>query len=258
MRRLFLQSILALTLFGSGSGADAASARKNAASPSSRPMPELTHALASRMTTAQLARLLLPDQPADRFVSHEVRKSSPHGEPLGTINFFHRPVPIGADLCRRDVTNAYFQPYGAWEPGKDSPVRFTRSGSAVQMAVAPRCRLKEGGYFGWVQPEGVDELAPQALRRLVALQAIVKAGRQLPIKVVCQSEDDAKACDKTASALIAALPLDRIFIIQPDQSGWAFSVMPDGPGQLYWNVTIHPEGIVGEQVVMRWGRPAPF
>jgi len=210
------------------------------------------------MKTEQLARLVLPDQPAGRFVSHEVGKLGPHGEPLMAINFFHRPVPLSEDLCRRDVTVASFQPEGTWQPGRDSPVRFTRSSPAVQIAVAPQCRFQAGGYFGWVQPEGVDELAPQALRRLVALQTIAKAGGQLPNKVACQSEDDAKACKKPSNALIAALPLDRIFIIQPDRSSWAFSVMPHGPGQNYWHVTIPPEGVVGEPVVMRWGRPAPF
>lgn len=224
----------------------------------SRPMPELTRASALRMTTSQLARLLLPDHPAGRVVSHEVGELGTHGEPLGAINFFHRPVPIGVDLCRRDVTNALFQPDGVWEPGKDSPVRFTRASSSVQMAVAPRCRLKWGGYFGWVQPEGVDELAPQALRRLVALQAVARAGGQLPIKVTCESEADANVCAQPSRTLVANLPLDRIYIIQPDRSGWSFSVMPTGPGQLYWDVRIPPEGIADEPIVMRWGRPAPF
>lgn len=256
MRCVILQSVLALTLFGSC--ASAALAQKSAASPSLRPAPEITRASALPMTTSQLAQLLLPNEPPEKFVAHEVGKLGPHGEPLGVINFFHRPVPLGADLCRREVTNAYFQPDGTWEFGKDSPVRFTRSGPAVQLAVAPRCRLKAGGYFGWVQPEGVDELAPQALRRLLALQTIAKAGGPLPIKVVCQSEDDAKVCDKSPNALIAGLTLDRIFIIQPDRSSWSFSVMPTGPGEVYWHVTIPPEGIVDEPLVMRWGRPAPF
>lgn len=254
----WVSSVALLALVLSSSCASQTVSQKLPASQPSRPTPELTHALASRMTTSQLARLLLPDQPADRFVSHEVGKLGPHGEPLGVINFFHRAVPIGADLCRRDVTNALFQPDGVWEPGRDSPVKFTRASSKVQMAVAPRCRLKAGGYFGWVQPEGVDELAPQALRRLVALQAAARAGRQLPNKVTCESEADAKVCAQPSQTLVANLPLDRIYIIQPDRSGWAFSVMPNGPGQLYWDVRIPPKGIADEPIVMRWGRPAPF
>lgn len=222
-----------------------------------RTAPEFTRASALRMTTTQLARLLLPDQPASRFVSHEVGKLGTHGEPLGVINFFHRPVPIGDELCRRDVTNAYFQPDGAWEFGKDSPVRFTRSGPAVQMALAPRCRLKAGGYFGWVQPQGAVETAPQALRRLVKLQAAARARGKLP-KVRCESEIDATLCAQPVRRLIASLPLDRIFIIQPDRSGWSFSVMPTGPGQLYWNVSLPPEGVADEPVVLRWAMPAPF
>lgn len=256
MRWIHSLALLAPVL--TSSCASQAVSQKLPASQPSRPTPELTRASALRMSTSQLARLLLPDQPAGRFVSHEVGKLGTHGEPLGTINFFHRTVPLGADLCRREVTNAYFQPDGTWEFGKDSPVRFTRSGPAVQMAVAPRCRLKAGGYFGWVQPEGVDELAPQALRRLVALQAVAKAGGQLPIKVTCESEADANVCAQPSQTLVASLPLDRIYIIQPDRSGWAFSVMPKGPGQLYWNVTIPPEGVIDEPMVMRWGRPAPF
>lgn len=256
MRWVF--SAVSLALVFSGFCATQTVAQDTPASQSNRAVTELTRASALRMTTSQLARLLLPDQPAGRFVAHEVGKLGPHGEPLMAINFFHRPMPLGADLCRRDVTVASFQPEGAWEPGRDSPVRFTRASSKVQMAVAPRCRLKAGGYFGWVQPEGVDELAPQALRRLVALQAVAKAGGQLPIKVTCESEDDAKVCAQPSRTLIASLPLDRIYIIQPDRSGWAFSVMPNGSGQLFWDVRIPPEGIADEPIVIRWGRPAPF
>lgn len=223
-----------------------------------RPTPELTRAAALRMTTAQLARLLFPNQPVGRFVSHEAEGLGPHGEPLGVINFFHRPVPIGADLCRRDVTSALFQPDGSWESGQDSPVRFTRAARSVQMAVAPGCRLKSGGYFAWVQPEGVEKLAPQALRRLVAFQALARAGGQLPIKVVCKSDDDANVCAQTEQALIANLPLDRIYIIKPYRSGWVFSVMPNGPGQIYWHVTVSPEGTSDPRIIMRWGLPAPF
>lgn len=202
--------------------------------------------------------MLLPGEPAGRFVGHEVGKLGVHGEPLMAIDFFHRSVPIGTDLCRRDVTSALFQPDGVWEAGRDSPVKFTRAAAKVQMAVAPRCRLKPGGYFAWVQPEGVDELAPRALRRLLRLHAIAKTRRQLPLKVTCQSELDSKVCDKGPIALIAGLTLDRIFIIQPDRSSWSFSIMPSGPGQVYWDVTLPPEGIVDEPVVMRWGMPAPF
>lgn len=208
------------------------------------------------MTTVQLAHLLLPQVPASRFVSHQIGKLGPHGEPLMAIDFFHRPVPMGADLCRRDVTVASFQPDGVWEPGRDSPVNFTRTSSKVQMAIAPGCRLKPGGYFGWVQPEGVDGLAPAALRRLAGLQAVAKAGGRLP-QVNCESDLDPTACARTPQALIGSLMLDRIFIIQPDRSGWAFSVMPTGPGQPYWRVTIPPEGI-DEPIAMRWGLPAPF
>lgn len=251
---VFRSGALALVLFyGWG-----ASAQSSVASPSTRQAPELTRASALQMTTGELARLLMPGVPAGRFDSHEVGRLGPHGEPLMNIDFFQQPVPIGTDLCRRDVTSALFQPDGVWEAGRDSPVRFTRTAVKVQMAVAPRCRLKAGGYFGWVQPEGVDELAPHALRRLASLQAAAKAKGELPVKLACESEHDPKDCDRGANALLADLPLDRIFIIQPHASRWGFSVMPDGPGKAYWHVTIPPEAVNKEPLVMRWGLPAPF
>lgn len=252
------ESLLAsLTLMVSASCVSKAVSQEPPASRLSASATELTRASALRMTTGQLARLLLPGQPESRFASHEVGRLGVHGEPLGVINFFHRPVPIGADLCRRDVTSALFQPAGAWEPGRDSPVRFTRASHRVQMAVAPACRFKAGGYFGWVQPEGVDELAPQALRRLAALQAVARGGGQLP-KVDCASEIDPPACARPPQELIASLTLDRIYIIQADRSGWSFSVKPAGPGQPFWDVRIPPEGIADEPIVLRWGMPAPF
>ncbi len=258
MRLVSSVALLALVL--SSSCASRTVAQRMPASQPSRPTPELTRASASRMSTQQLAQLLLPDEPAGRFVSHELGAPGPHNDPLLAVNFFARPTALGDDLCQRDAVRASLQPDDTWLPGgvqQDVAVKFVRAYPKVQIAAAPRCRFKQGGYFAWVQPEGVDELAPQALRRLVALQAVAKAGGQLP-KVTCASEAGDNACTPPLRTVIASLPLDRIYIIQPDQSGWAFSVMPSGPGQLYWDVRIPPEGIFDEPIVMRWGRPAPF
>jgi hypothetical protein len=217
---------------------------------------EITHASASSMTTQELARLFFPDQPSGTFVSHEVPGPGIHGEPLMAINFFHSSVPIGADVCTRDVTVALFQPDGRWEPGRDSPVKFTRADSKVQMAIAPHCRLSSGGYFGWVQPKDVAELVPEALRQLARLHAVARAGGPLP-EVKCLS-DDPTVCAQPSRALLANLTLDRIYSIEPARFGWRFAIMPNGPGQLFWDVRIPPEDAPDDPITMRWGMPAPF
>lgn len=254
MRRLFLQSVLALTLFSSCSGV--APAQKVVASPSNRPPPELTRASAMRMTTAQVARLLLPGVPAGRFVGHEVGGLGAHGEPMGDIDFFHRSTPIGTDLCRREVTSALFQPDGIWEPGRDSPVRFTRAAANVHVAVAPRCRSKPGASFALVQPKEDQALAVKALRRLVAIQKVARAGGRLP-NIDCTSEFDSKDCANPART-IAALPLDRISIIEGRQTRLDFAMMPEGPDKPNWKVSLPLEEATGEAIVMHWGYPPPF
>ena len=252
-------SSLALFTFALSSSCAARTvAQKTAAPQTSHRTSELTHASASRMTTSQLARLLMPEQPARRFISHEVGNLGPHGEPLSIVNFFYRPIPLGPDLCRRDVVSVSLQPSGVWQPGQDSPVKFSRASPGLQIAAAPRCRFKQGGYFAWVQPEEAHDGAAQALRRLLAIQSVAKTGARLPVRLDCQSEPETNACGKSAHSLIASLPLDRIFIVQPNENGWRFSVMPYGPGQHFWDVTLTREDAPEARMTLRWGMPAPF
>lgn len=102
MRWAFSVALLAFVL--SSSCAAQGVAQNAAVTHSSHPSPELTRASASRLTTAELVRLLFPDQPAGRFVTHEVGKPDPHFDALTTINFYQKPTQVGGDLCRRDVT----------------------------------------------------------------------------------------------------------------------------------------------------------
>ena len=220
-----------------------------------KPATEITHAAASSMTTQELARLFFPNRPSGTFVSHEVPRPGVHGEGLMKINFFHPSSPVSADLCTRDVTVALFE-HDRPPTGRDSPVKFTRADSKVQMAIAPRCRLSSGGYFGWVQPKDVAELVPEALRRLARLQAAARAGGPLP-EVKCLS-DDPTVCAQPSQALLANLTLDRIYSIEPARFGWRFAIMPNGLGQLYWDVRIPPEDAPDDPITMRWGMPAPF
>ena len=229
-----------MVLAGSGLGASAVPARKSAkaANPS-----QITYATASKMTTAELARLLLPDQPPGRFVSHKLDRFFSPGFPLSSVEFFGRPKPLGADFCRRDGI------YASVSDGSASPTAY--------IAAAPKCRIRPGGFFARVQPDTAFVGAQQALRRLLALQAAAKRGDPR-IMVTCKTESSTNPCDRPGPAVLVDLPLHQIYTIEPRDDGWEINVMPTGPGQLYWRVLLPSEKAADQTISLVWRQPAPF
>lgn len=225
---------------------------------------KITLASASKMTTAELARLLQPNEPTDRFVSHELIRHGFPGHPLGGVLLFARPVPFGNDLCRRDSVYVGLDPVleSDSSPSRpDVPMKFASADNKVQLVAAPQCRLKAGSFFAWVQPERALDGATRNLRRLLSLQKAAQAGAPLAAEVVCRFEPPAEeACTRPPRVLLASLPLDRIFIVDPRREGWEFSVMPDGPGEgkLFWEVILTPEQAGEQKVTLGWRVVAPF
>ncbi len=220
--------------------------------------PELTRLRALQMSTTQLARLLLPDEPDGKFLAHDFKDPVFEGGPLTAIEFFARPVPEGSDLCRRDVMFVSLEPtdqLNETNSRRDMPVRFERAQRKVQIAAAPQCKAEFGAFMAWVQPARELPRAQQALRRLLSLQE--KARRNAAsVEITCLTDTSENVCAQPHLALLSDLPTDRIFIIDRYQGGWEFSVMPNGPGPgLFWNVRLPDDR---EAVELAWRIVPPF
>ena len=211
--------------------------------PSEAAAVQLTYDAASHMTTAQLARLLLPDQPRGRFLSHRLDRFFSPGFPPSAVEFFGRPGPVGAAFCRGDGI------YASVTDGSASPTAY--------VAAAPKCRMRAGAFFARVQPETAFVGAQAALKRLLALHAAAKRG-DARMNVTCNTETSTNPCDRPARAVLANLPLHQIYIIEPRGDGWEFDVMPTGPGQLYWRVLLPSEKAQDQTVSLSWRAPVPF
>lgn len=204
---------------------------------------QITYAAAAQMTTTELARLLLPDQPPGRFVSHKLDRFFSPGLPLSGVEFFARPAPLGIEFCRRDGI------YASVADGSASPTAY--------LAAAPKCRMRAGASFARVQPSTAFVGAQQALRRLLALQQAARRG-STRVMVTCKTETSTNPCNRPGATVLADLPLHQIYIIEPRGAGWEFDVMPTGPGQVYWKVLLPPENTPDRMISLVWRQPAPF
>jgi hypothetical protein len=165
--------------------------------------------------------------------------------------FYTEPAIYPDGTCRRERRAV------SPNPKAGGPPRVI----AVEVALAPHCRLPKEGLFANVySPRGMDE-AIAALRRFEAIRAAADAPEALPFELSCRiaAEPDV-ACRGEARATLAALPIDKILIVDPDgESGWKLAVMPSGPGKPYWDVRWSEDGQRKvTRVNLSWQIPAPF
>ncbi len=197
--------------------------------------------------TAELARRLLPPESAARAVSHTVHeRRHPNG---AFVEFFSAPLPQPDGTCRRQ---RYFVTI-------DNSGQGSASAPTMQVVLAPQCRLAAGAFFAHLQPPHDWEAALAALLRLKVAQDAARAAAPLPFALTCRSEVQPSRCGEGARAVLAALPLDRVYIVAPDHGqGRSLSVMPSGAGQTYWRVRIDAPARVPERIELSWEVPAPF
>jgi hypothetical protein len=127
----------------------------------------------------------------------------------------------------------------------------------VQLAAAPHCKLKDG-FFARVQPQRHLIGATAALRRLVWLRKEAARSGSLPVRVTCASEMPDDVCREGARAVLAGLPLNRVFLIEPFPKAWRLSVMPSSPGEKFWEVMLHGGEAAEQRLELVWRVPPPF
>ena len=198
--------------------------------------PESSHMLAARTFAV----------PPTGIVSHEVRYD-PLLRQIYALQFFTAAETAGDGLCRR---RSYYASHSQIGSGA------ARTIEQWQLALAADCRAVPQAQFAWVQP--VDAIGDAAimLRWLADRQ---RRGRATGVACL-PSDFKPDPCADGAAATLRALPLERIYIINrgAHPGEWNLSVMPRGPGQLFYDVRLARDSHGGPTVTIQWAAPAPF
>jgi hypothetical protein len=209
---------------------------------------------ARSMPTAELAARILPPEIAARVVAHETRESEGGGS-YG-VRFYAAPETAGGAICRRRTFYAVSSDFNV------RGAEVQRAFPGVKIALAKDCTKIPLAGFASVQPETLEEGAVKALTWLADMQQRARRAGKLPVQVRCRSEQATNPCTAGALAVFAGLPLDKTYIIDKrkdagDTERWQFSVMPTGPGQLFFTTMLTGSADKPE-IELTWDAPAPF
>lgn len=197
---------------------------------------ESTQALAERTFTVVPPGIVSREVLVDPFIQQPY-----------AVDFFGAAERFGDGLCHR---KAYYVSYS------DMGKRTAPTIEKAQLALADDCAAIASAQFAWVQPTDALNDAAVALRWLADKQrhsdAVGVSCLPFPYKP--------DPCANGANAALRALPLNRIYIVdrgfRPGE--WALSLMPDGPGQLYYDVRLSRDRNGAAAVTIQWTAPAPF
>lgn len=207
------------------------------------------------MPTPEAAALLLGPSPPD-VVSHRI-VTDPGGSFMA-VRFSAAARPAGEGLCRRLTYRVSAIDVARIRAGGSPSVPRAKD----QIALADTCGALQDSDFAWVQGPGATiETAGTMLRWLDDLQQRARRDDPLGAEVTCRDvRFTPDPCVAGGKAVLAALPLDRVYIIERGATpgAWGLSVMPTGPGQLFYHVVLGRDGNGRPTVAIHWEAPAPF
>jgi hypothetical protein len=204
--------------------------------------------------SADLAReLAIPD--AGDIVRHDlapergmVPPPAPGASPRATVRFYYPARSARSGVCSRDVAVAEVE----WTDQGLRSVRPVRR--QTELSLASDCRSAITDRFAWVNPNAAA-VAADELVRLADIQRRVRQGRPAGVSVRCRSEFRSYSCPADPLEAVAALPLDRIYLIERDRSadGLSFVATEGEPGDLMWDIRLKADRL---DIVRRI--PPPF
>ncbi len=207
------------------------------------------------MPTPEAAALLLGRSPPD-LVSHRIVTDPAGG--FVAVRFMATAQSAGEGLCRRVTYRVSAGEVARIRAG--GPPATPRAKD--QIALGNACGALRDSNFAWVQGPGATiETAGTMLRWLADLQRRARSGGPLAAAIMCrESRLTPDPCTAGAEAVLAALPLDRTYIIERGGTpgAWGLSVMPAGPGQLFYHVVLGCDDKDRPTVTIRWEAPKPF
>lgn len=192
--------------------------------------------------SVEVARMLWPSV-APRITDHSAvplyyfGPPFPPGspEPLANVELYTAPEPLPGGLCRREVYYSLaarspdgqgFVPVGSY---------MTRTYPVIRRDAD--CAGAAGRTFAQFDAplEGVAVL----LKRMDDLQSTLRADPAADLVILCNSSLPNNPCPADVPRFFAALPLDRVGLIRPDDHGRLELGIFDGHyGSLYWSLVL--------------------
>lgn len=230
------------------------------------------------MSTKELARAVLPPNPAEVVISHRLVPGLFPGANYGAIefltpagpiapNFEYIPPgrPVASNFCRRSRYYVTLQPAAGLSHDtltSDAPARVTDILSSQQIAYATDC--VDVPAFAHINSGDVP-MAMDLLSFLAGLREKARRSTELAVKVDCATDLEDDSCQAGAVARLANLPIEQAFIIhRPSRlegSRWKWRIsIPEIPGAAgpYAEVNLDDDPSCATEIEIRRKIPAPF
>lgn len=183
-------------------------------------------------------------QNAEAVTRHQVESPvrgappAPPGAPASAVvSFFFPARQAGGGICRREVSSVAVEKAGAEGIRATPPVRIR-----TELSLTSACNDLPARFASLNSGLTTDD-AIEALARLHTVQTEIRAGSQVGMTLRCFSEFAAYVCPAAASEVVAALPLDRIYLMERNGRTIRAVATEGEPGELMWDIKLHPGGI---------------
>jgi hypothetical protein len=184
------------------------------------PADTYTRAKVATLSTAELARQLLPPEEAAVAERHVLTVQIWPDEPLSGIIFRSRPVPFDKEICARQSQMVQFRPVRkgikAYRSG-DIAVRKDDVSPFTHYAINPDCAPMPGRRFArWQDWRTADSEAIPILKSLAAAQRLAAGTAPLPFKLTCEVGTTLRdfECPTDVRKALATLPLHRATTVE--------------------------------------------
>ncbi|MEM9965575.1 MAG: hypothetical protein AAGC58_09530 [Asticcacaulis sp.] len=208
-------------------------------------------------SVSQVAARLLPEAVAADMVDSRIGYGLDYKyDPPSHVRLYARGESATSRVCRRTSYRVSLRSVAGLTPaqyGEQIVLEVGHISSSVQIGLSQGevCTDLPSERFAYVQGRTLTE-AIEALEWLASLQVLDALPEQ--VTVTCMNTSSLNAsCPNEPFAVLKSLPLEKTYII--DEKG--FAVMPQGPGQLYWDVRLEADG-QKRRITLEWGSPAPF
>lgn len=208
-------------------------------------------------SVSQVAARLLPQDMAADVVDSRIGNSFVFAhDPPANLRLFARPEAVTSLVCRRVYHFVSFETAAGSDHQQLSDetilhVKRISPSVLVGLSKGEACADLPVERFAHVQRGRTEAEAIELLEWFSELQSRERAPEG--VTVTCHTTLMQHMCSGEPFRIFAGLPLEKTYIIDRD----GLTVMPQGPGQLYWDVRLETDG-EKRRITLEWGSPAPF
>ena len=183
-------------------------------------------------------------QNAEAVTRHQVESPMrgappvPPGAPASAlVSFFFSARQVGGGVCQREVSSVAIEQFGAEDIRTTRPIR-----TRTELSLTSACNDLPARFASLNGGLATND-AIEALTHLQTVQNAIRAGSQTGVTVRCSSQFAGYVCPTVASEVVAALPLDRIYLMERNGRAIRALATEGEPGDLMWEIRLYAGGI---------------